>query len=109
MRKETTKGEKMKKLTLLFTLLAGLFVIPPATTAATTTSNVTETQQIYVGVGQPRRRYRGRYSVVRTRVVYRMGRRYRETYRVTYWPNGRMSTQLISRVVLGGRRYYRNY
>ena len=95
----------MKKITLLFTLLAGLFVIPPATSAATAPS-IAETQQIYVGIGQPRRR--GRYSAIRTRIVWRYGRRYRETYRVTYRPNGRVRTQLISRVVLG-RPYYRNY
>ena len=49
------------------------------------------------------RNRRGRYnnrrrSVTRTRVV-RVGRRlYRETYVVRYLPNGRVHTQLISRV-----------
>jgi hypothetical protein len=45
------------------------------------------------------RRYNNRRrSVTRTRVV-RVGRRlYRETYVVRYLPNGRIHTQLISRV-----------
>lgn len=45
------------------------------------------------------RRYNNRRrSVTRTRVV-RVGRRlYRETYVVRYLPNGRVHTQLISRV-----------
>jgi hypothetical protein len=46
--------------------------------------------------------------VTRTRVVFRNGRRIRETIRVTY-RNGRIvRTQVISRVVIG-RRYIRNY
>lgn len=52
------------------------------------------------------RRYDRRYnnrrrSVTRTRVV-RYGRRvYRETYVVTYWPNGRTNTRLVSRQRVG--------
>ena len=44
------------------------------------------------------RRYNNRHrSVTRSRLV-RYGRRlYRETYVVTYWPNGRTDTRLISR------------
>ena len=43
------------------------------------------------------RRYNRRRSVTRSRVV-RYGRRlYRETYLVTYWPNGRTDTRLIGR------------
>jgi hypothetical protein len=46
------------------------------------------------------RNNRGR-SVTRSRVV-RLGRRlYRETYLVTYWPNGRTDTRLISRSRIG--------
>ncbi len=45
-----------------------------------------------------RRAINRRRSVTRTRVV-RVGRRlYRETYIVRYLPNGRVHTQLISRV-----------
>ena len=47
------------------------------------------------------RRYEGRRSVTRSRLV-RYGRRlYRETYVVTYWPNGRTDTRLISRQRVG--------
>jgi hypothetical protein len=49
------------------------------------------------------RRYDRRYnrSVTRSRLV-RYGRRlYRETYLVTYWPNGRTNTRLISRTRVG--------
>lgn len=46
------------------------------------------------------RRY-NRRSVTRSRLV-RYGRRlYRETYLVTYWPNGRTDTRLISRTRVG--------
>jgi hypothetical protein len=46
------------------------------------------------------RRY-NRRSVTRSRLV-RYGRRlYRETYLVTYWPNGRTNTRLISRTRVG--------
>jgi hypothetical protein len=47
------------------------------------------------------RRYNRRRSVTRSRYV-RYGRRlYRETYLVTYWPNGRTDTRLISRQRVG--------
>lgn len=50
------------------------------------------------------RRFHRRYSrrsVTRTRLV-RYGRRlYRETYVITYWPNGRTDTRLISRSRVG--------
>jgi hypothetical protein len=47
------------------------------------------------------RRYNRRRTVTRSRVV-RYGRRlYRETYLVTYWPNGRYDTRLISRTRIG--------
>jgi hypothetical protein len=47
------------------------------------------------------RRFGRRRSVTRTRLV-RYGRRvYRETYVITYWPNGRTDTRLISRSRVG--------
>jgi hypothetical protein len=47
------------------------------------------------------RRFDRRRSVTRSRLV-RYGRRlYRETYVVTYWPNGRTDTRLISRTRVG--------
>ena len=48
-----------------------------------------------------RRNNNRRRTVTRSRVV-RYGRRlYRETYLVTYWPNGRTNTRLISRQRVG--------
>src|SRR5215217_4198927 len=48
------------------------------------------------------RRYNNRRrTVTRSRLV-RYGRRlYRETYLVTYWPNGRTDTRLVSRQRVG--------
>lgn len=47
------------------------------------------------------RRYDRQRSVTQSRLV-RYGRRvYRETYVVTYWPNGRTNTRLISRTRVG--------
>jgi hypothetical protein len=47
------------------------------------------------------RRYNRRRTVTQSRYV-RYGRRlYRETYLVTYWPNGRTDTRLISRQRVG--------
>lgn len=46
-------------------------------------------------------RRNNRRTVTRSRYV-RYGRRlYRETYLVTYWPNGRTDTRLISRTRVG--------
>jgi hypothetical protein len=46
-------------------------------------------------------RRNNRRTVTRSRLV-RYGRRvYRETYLVTYWPNGRTDTRLISRTRVG--------
>ena len=47
------------------------------------------------------RRFNRRRTVTQSRYV-RYGRRlYRETYLVTYWPNGRTNTRLISRQRVG--------
>ena len=47
------------------------------------------------------RRYNRQRTVTQSRYV-RYGRRlYRETYLVTYWPNGRTNTRLISRQRVG--------
>jgi hypothetical protein len=94
----------MKKL-LFLTMLAGslIFVVPAveAKTAASSEMGLTVT----LNAEQPGRRWnrgnrwnRRTYSVIRTRTVWRWGRRYRETYRTTYYPNGRTRTQLIRRV-----------
>jgi hypothetical protein len=41
---------------------------------------------------------RGRRTVTRTRIIRVRGRIYRETYRITYLPNGRTRTTIIRRV-----------
>jgi hypothetical protein len=46
-----------------------------------------------------RNRNRGRARVVTQSRLVRSGRRvYRETYQIRYFPNGRTSTRLVSRV-----------
>ena len=47
------------------------------------------------------RRYERRRTVTRSRYVRYGQRLYRETYLVTYWPNGRTDTRLISRQRVG--------
>lgn len=48
------------------------------------------------------RRYNNRRRTVTRQRYVRYGRRlYRETYLVTYWPNGRTNTRLISRQRVG--------
>ena len=94
----------MKKL-LIITLIAGTLVLaaPPAEAR---TAGLTESGfSVAANAEQPGRRWRrGRrwnrrpYTVVRTRTVWRWGRRYRETYRITYLPNGRTRTTIIRRV-----------
>lgn len=60
---------------------------------ASTLNSVTS-PQIKIQIGNRRR---GR-TVTRTRFI-RLGRqRYRETYQITYFPNGRTRTRVISRV-----------
>ena len=95
----------MKKL-LILSLMAGtlIFAVPnaEAKTVAKTEASLTSTPK----AEQPRRRWRNNRrwnnrrsrTVVRSRIVWRWGRRYRETYRITYYPNGRTRTQIIRRV-----------
>jgi hypothetical protein len=108
--------EKMKRLLGLTLALASLGVFGMATEAKASelsrdrnvivTANASPQQwgwqrdrygrRIY-----DRRSYRRAQAYTRTRVV-RYGRRlYRETYIVRAFPNGRVDTQLISRVVIG--------
>ncbi len=91
----------MKKvLGIALTLLSLGFVVP----AAAETVEASHVNTTVAANAAPQwqrdrygRRYNRRRSVTRTRLV-RYGRRlYRETYVVTYWPNGRSDTRLISR------------
>ena len=79
------------------------FVVPAAEAAEVSNQNSTVTvaansaPQWQRGRSYGRRYNNRRRSVTRSRLV-RYGRRlYRETYVVTYWPNGRTDTRLISR------------
>ena len=66
-----------------------------------TASSAPQWQRDRYGRRYDRRYNNRRRSVTRSRLV-RYGRRlYRETYVVTYWPNGRTDTRLISRTRVG--------
>lgn len=98
----------MKKF-LVFSLMVGAmaFVVPSAE-AKTAAASVTADPQMRVQIGQNRRnnRYNRRVRIVTRTRITRIGRStYRETYRITYFANGRTRTQVISRVRIGGIRY----
>ena len=95
----------MKKLLLLSAILGSITILPSVSTAATATSGASG--QVIVVSNQPRFR-RGTRTVIRTRIVYRYGRRVRETIRITYRGNRIIRTQVIRRVPMYGR-VYRNY
>ena len=84
----------------------GFVVSAEAKTADVSHQNITVASSSAPQWGDRYRRNDRRYnnrrrSVTRTRTV-RYGRRlYRETYLVTYWPNGRTNTRLISRQRVG--------
>lgn len=89
----------MKKLFIFSVILGSLAVIVPTAEARNSTSTAVEQRVEYIGPPQrERRRNRGAYSVVRTRTIRIGFRWYRERYRITYLPNGRTRTQVISRV-----------
>ncbi len=100
----------MKKIiSLSLLLLSAVAFVPSAeaksSNANNSTVNYAAEPQIRVQIGPNRQRNNQRYNrrrvVTQTRNV-RVGRqRYRETYRVTYLPNGRTRTRLISRVRIG--------
>jgi hypothetical protein len=95
----------MKKLLLSLSVILGSIAIFPSVSTASVAGNSASGQVVYVRSGQPG--WRARRSVIQTRVVWRYGSRYRETYRITYRPNGMTRTQLIGRVRLSGGIYRR--
>ena len=109
-RKERTKGEIMKKLFVLSLMLGTMVFVVPSVEARERSTSVGIAPQIII---QPRRTRRGWNRRMRTVVTTRtrwVGRyRYRETFRTTYFANGRTRTVLINRVRLGGRRGFRNF
>ena len=99
----------MKKLLIFALMFLTVGIVAPASADAKTTAAPAATATEVPVYGQRRGRHwnRGRVRIVtRTRIVWRSGRRYRETYRITYLPNGRTRTQVISRVRLSGYRRY---
>ncbi|HKX82948.1 MAG TPA: hypothetical protein VJL58_01910 [Pyrinomonadaceae bacterium] len=89
----------MKRIFAILLVFGATWVVVPAVEAkAAFTSATAAAPQLWEG-NQPRRRWNRRpYTVIRTRTV-RVGYRvYRERIRVTYLPNGRTRTQVISRV-----------
>ena len=96
----------MKKTLLGIALsLASLGVVGMASEAKAATSNSSTTMEANAGPQWQRDRYgrsiynRRRARTVRQTRVVRVGRRlYRETLLVTYFPNGRTDSRLISRV-----------
>lgn len=90
----------MKKfIALSLLLLSAAAFVPSAeakSEAANTLSanNAAAQYQVY----QNRRNNRRARTVIQTRTVRRGRALFRETYRVTYRPNGAVRTQLVSRV-----------
>jgi hypothetical protein len=83
------------------------FAVPQVEARSTAKGNSVSNAQLWEGQPRRNRRWNNRRvrTVTRTRIT-RVGRyTYRETYRITYLPNGRTRTQIISRVRIGGRRY----
>ncbi len=88
-------------------MLGAMVFAVPSVEAKSTASSASADPQIQIRVGQQNRRWNNRRvrTVTRTRIT-RIGRyRYRETIRVTYLPNGRTRTQVISRTRIGGRNW----
>jgi len=90
----------MKKLLITALMLGSAVFAVPSIEAKTTAISSASDPQIRVQIGGRQRNHRIR-TVTKTRIV-RVGRAsYRETYRITYLPNGRTRTQVISRTRIG--------
>lgn len=97
----------MKKLLILSIMLASGAVAAPAAEVKATSgaSLASASPQVYIQRRGRNWNRRYRRTVIRTRIRWVGPYRYRETYRITYLPNGRVRTQIISRVRLPGRRW----
>jgi hypothetical protein len=93
----------MKKLLLLTLMLGTMAFVVPSVEAKGSATVAAADPQIRVQIGNNRnRRWNRRARTVITTRITRVGRyRYRETIRTTYLPNGRVRTQVISRVRIG--------
>lgn len=90
----------MKKLLALTLTLASIgFVASSAEAKSSGSTSAAVASPASVQWRGDNRRYNRRVrTTTQTRLV-RHGRRvFRETYQITYWPNGRTQTRLISRV-----------
>ena len=96
----------MKKLLLSILLAASFGFVGFGTEAKANTAATVGTPQIRVQIGERNRRWRNRdwrrhrygRTYVQTRMVRRGYATYRETYRIRQFPNGEISSTLISRV-----------
>jgi len=94
----------MKKLLTISALLGSLIIFAPSQEANAASATSINAPQVRIQIGRNQRRVRR--TVTQTRIVRSGFATYRETYRITYLPNGRTRTQIISRVRIGGRRNY---
>lgn len=94
----------MKKILVFSVMLGAMIFAVPSAEAKSAVASASADPQINVRIGQPRRnRWNNRRTrtVVTTRVT-RVGRfRYRERIRTTYYANGRVRTQVLSRTRIG--------
>lgn len=94
----------MKKLLALTLSLASIGFVASSAEAKTSgtaisTAAAPATVQWRRNDRRDNRRYNRRVRTVTQSRLVRAGRRiFRETYQITYWPNGRTQTRLISRV-----------
>lgn len=89
----------MRKFLVLSLMLLTSVIAIPSVEAKTTSVTAAAGPQIRVQIGQNRR---GRWNrrvrtVTRTRIVRTRYGTFREVYRITYLPNGRTRTTVISR------------
>jgi len=95
----------MKKIIGLSLIVGSLaFAVPAAEAKIGTASANAADPQIRVQIGPQRnRRWRNNrvYVTTTTRIVGFGRNRFREVIRVTHYPNGRVSTQVISRTRIG--------
>lgn len=93
----------MKKLFVISMILGAIAVTAPISQAKTTNveTSVASSAQPGRRWNQPGRWNRPNRVVYRTRIRYIGGYRYRETIKITYFRNGRVRTQVVSRVRVG--------
>lgn len=93
----------MKKILISALLLGSLVAVVPSVEAKSAKGSMSVEPQINVRIGPQRQRgWNRRIRTVTTTRITRIGRmRFRETVRTTYWPNGRVTSQVINRERIG--------